>query len=232
MHGDRELGRFGTLLVSVIGMMLILSWASETGRTGPFLGIATAVVLLGGTYAVSGRRTHVVFGLAVAIPALATNLAWELFEWRWLITARLALTALFLSLAVGFVLDAVRRRKRVDADTVLGGVCVYFLLVIAFMYFHGLIEHLSPSSYRLAGSSLENVATGSGAFVQFFYFSMVTITTLGYGDMVPTGGVARLLCGVEAIFGQLFVAIFIARLVSLYTVREEPETSSPAGTMS
>jgi hypothetical protein len=46
---------------------------------------------------------------------------------------------------------------------------------------------------------------------------------------VPTGGVARLLCGLEAIFGQLFVAIFIARLVSLYSVSREPETTPSTG---
>ena len=226
MERNTELGHFAALLVTLIGMLLILSWAAEIGYRGPFLSIASSVVLVGGVYAVSGRRTHIILGLAFAIAALVSKWAWELLQLRWLLVSDLALTGLFLFLITAFVLDAVRRREQVDADTVLGGVCVYLLFVVAFMYVHGLVETLSPDSYRLAGSQLEDIATGSSPFVQFFYFSMVTITTLGYGDMVPTGGVARLLCGLEAIFGQLFVAIFIARLVSLYTVSRAPATTS------
>jgi hypothetical protein len=229
MGRNTELGRFSALLVTLIGLLMILSWAAETGHRGPLLRIATSAVLLGGVYAVSGRRTHTILGLAVAIPALVIGWAWELLGWHWLLVSNLALTALFLFLITLFVLGAVGRREQVDADTVLGGVCVYLLFVVAFMYTHGLVEVLSPDSYRLAGSRLEISSTGTSLFVQFFYFSMVTITTLGYGDMVPTGGFARLLCGLEAIFGQLFVAIFIARLVSLYTMNRAPQTASSAG---
>lgn len=231
MDKNTELTRFATLLVTLIGMLLIFSWASETGHSGVLISISSSIVLVGGVYAVSGRRTHIKLGLAIAIPVLVSRVAWELLEWRWLLVIDLALTALFLFIIITFVLDAVRRREQVDADTVLGGVCIYLLIVVAFIYVHGLVETLSPDSYRLAGAPLQDVATGRGLFVDFFYFSMVTITTLGYGDMVPTGGVARLLCGLEAIFGQLFVAIFIARLVSLYTVSRAPATTSITGDM-
>jgi hypothetical protein len=231
MDRNTELGRFAALLVTLAVMLLILSWAAETGHRGPFLSIASSVVLVGGVYAVSRRRIQIILGLAFAIAALVSGWAWELLQWRWLLVSDLALTGLFLFLIAAFVLDAVRRREQVDADTVLGGVCAYLLFVVAFMYVHGLVETLSPDSYRLAGSRLGDVAAGSSPFVQFFYFSMVTITTLGYGDMVPTAGVARLLCGLEAIFGQLFVAIFIARLVSLYTVSRAPATTSSTGDM-
>jgi hypothetical protein len=226
MGRNTELGRFATLLVTLIAWLLIASWAAETQRTGPFRNLVSAIVLVGGVYAVSGRRIHLLLGLALAIPVLASRVAWELLAWRWLLVIDLALTAVFLFFVTAFVVDAVRRRERVDADTILGGVCIYLLFVVAFIYAHGLVETLSPDSYRMGGARLADVATGSGIFVDFFYFSMVTITTLGYGDIVPTGGVAQLLCGLQAIFGQLFVAIFIARLVSLYSVSREPGTTS------
>jgi hypothetical protein len=228
MDRNTELGRFATLLATLIGLLLIISWAAETGHRGPFISIASSVVLVGGVYAVSGRRDHLIIGLAFAIPVLVTRLAWEFLGWHWLLRTDLVATSLFLFLITVFVMDAVRKREQVDADTVLGGVCVYLLFVVAFMYVHGLVETLIPDSYRLAGARLSNVETGSSPFVQFFYFSMVTITTLGYGDIVPTGGAARLLCGLEAIFGQLFVAIFIARLVSLYPVGRAPGRAPPA----
>ncbi len=222
MSRNTELGRFAALLATLVAMLLILSWAAETGRRGPFLSIASSVVLIGGLYSVSRHRIQILLGLGFAIPALVARWAWELLSLRWLLVANLALSVLFLLLITVFVLDAVRKRQQVDADTVLGGVCVYILFVVTFMYAHGLVEIVSPASYQLGGSPLAQIESGTSLLVQFFYFSMVTITTLGYGDMVPTGGFARLLCGLEAIFGQLFVAIFIARLVSLYTVNQSP----------
>jgi voltage-gated potassium channel Kch len=78
---------------------------------------------------------------------------------------------------------------------------------------------VEPGSYLYQGDSLTAVLSGhpeiqSLAFL--LYFSLVTVTTLGYGDIAPAMPAARMLCSLEAVIGQLFVAVFIARMVAIH----------------
>ena len=85
------------------------------------------------------------------------------------------------------------------------------------------VEISHPGSYLYQGDSLSAVLKGHfevGALAFLLYFSLVTLTTLGYGDIAPAVPAARMLCSFEAVIGQLFVAVFIARLVSLHIGRK------------
>jgi len=78
---------------------------------------------------------------------------------------------------------------------------------------------VKPGSYLYQGESLSVALKGHpevDALAFLLYFSVVTLTTLGYGDIAPAVPAARMLCSLEAVIGQLFVAVFIARLVSLH----------------
>ena len=102
---------------------------------------------------------------------------------------------------------------------ILGAINVYLLFAIAFMFLHAFVEVGNPGAYLYQGESLSVALKGhhevdSLAFL--LYFSIVTLTTLGYGDIAPAIPAARMLCALEAVIGQLFVAIFIARMVSLH----------------
>jgi voltage-gated potassium channel Kch len=89
----------------------------------------------------------------------------------------------------------------------LGG---FFLILTIFARVHGLIEALSPGAYRMeAGTPRAAVAD----VATFQYFSTVTMTTVGFGDIVPVALEARLATGLEAMVGQLYVAVVIAALV-------------------
>jgi hypothetical protein len=90
------------------------------------------------------------------------------------------------------------------------------------MFLHTFVELSHPGSYQYQGESLSSVLKGHpevDALAFLLYFSLVTMTTLGYGDIAPAAPAARMLCSLEAVIGQLFVAIFIARLVSLHISR-------------
>jgi voltage-gated potassium channel Kch len=106
---------------------------------------------------------------------------------------------------------------------ILGAINVYLLFAIGFMFLHAFVEAVTPGSYQYQGESLSAVFRGHPeveALAFMLYFSIVTLTTLGYGDIAPAAPAARMLCSLEAVIGQLFVAVFIARLVALQISRK------------
>lgn len=113
--------------------------------------------------------------------------------------AGLAMAALLLSGVLG--------EGRVDAERVCAALCVYLLVGISFGGIFAALEMHAPGS--LAGARPINLHDA-------VYFSFVTLATLGYGDITPAGSATRSLAVLEAVFGQLYLAVLIARLVSLY----------------
>ena len=99
--------------------------------------------------------------------------------------------------------------KKVDLDIIRGGISIYFLFGIFFVMVYNIIHVIDPSSF-------EPQLAENASFSSLLYFSFTTLTTLGYGDLVPTRDFARILCSLEAIGGQLFLAVFVARLVGLH----------------
>jgi hypothetical protein len=113
-------------------------------------------------------------------------------------------------LTAGTILASVFGARRVDAEHVAGALNAYLLIGIAFGGFYATLESLTPGTLR--GATLG----ASPELDDAVYFSFVTMATLGYGDLVPATRAARALAVLEAVFGQLYLAVLVARLVSLY----------------
>jgi voltage-gated potassium channel Kch len=99
------------------------------------------------------------------------------------------------------------RAKQVDAEHLYGALSAYMLAGIFFGLFYWALEQITPGTFTAAGNFSR---------VSALYFSFVTLATVGYGDIVPRTDLARGLAIVEGVGGQLFLAVMVARLVSLY----------------
>lgn len=216
---DREFGRFAVLLVALVIFMCGMSFFTSDDGLGPwFVRIGTVVLLLAAVYTASEQRWHFIVALAFALPALGTQLHEALINERGIFLLRASLNASLLFYTALLVSVSLVKQRRVSVDTILGGINVYLLFTIGFMFLHGIMEVTNPGSYQLQGEAMTDVIgeiPGVRAAGTLLYFSVVTMTTLGYGDIVPVAPVARMLCGAQAVVGQLYVAIFIARLVAL-----------------
>jgi hypothetical protein len=134
------------------------------------------------------------------------------------------LGALFFAFIAVIVLAAVLRDRTVTGDTISGAMCVYFLMGTMWAFLFMLVEAVHPGSFRLGEG--ETIAADPAhlrpvPLSLFLYFSLVTLSTVGFGDIVPLSGPARGLATLEGIIGQFYMAVLVARLVGLYIVHSQ-----------
>ena len=112
------------------------------------------------------------------------------------------------------------RSKRVSADTIFGAVAVYLLFgVIVAMLFY-FLNNIAPGSVIASVGEATNLVERYDQFSDILYFSFVTLTSVGYGDLTPIGPAARGLAMFEGVVGQLYLAVLIARLVGIHVAQE------------
>ncbi len=207
--------RFGILLAALVFFTLLMPFVAEAdfaGRT--FIRVGLSVVLLTAIYAVSDKRWVFIVALVFALPTLSAEWATHFIHTPTGSIARLCLTASFFWFTAAVVLAGVLRQREVSADTILGGISVYLLMVLAFALLHLLVATLQPGAYQVGSAGPSRFIVED--FPLALYFSFVTLTTLGYGDITPASPAAQMLAGLEAMMGQLFIAILIGRLIGLH----------------
>jgi hypothetical protein len=101
-------------------------------------------------------------------------------------------------------------------DRIFAAVCVYMLIGYAWTFAYALIEDLQPGSFVALTTIPSNNYVER--VLQMRYFSFMTLTTVGYGDIVPHSPVARTVAGLEAITGQIYLTVLVARLVGLHII--------------
>jgi hypothetical protein len=200
------------LLVCLLLLTFVLTPLVGLGLIGQFAaGVSWALLGVLSGWVVSGRRAVV----AVILAATAVGLATAIIDRPTALSAVLARGSAAVTLAAlgGVIGRAVFGRGRVTWHRVQGAVALYLILGLLFAHLYGLLNVLAREAFA-------NVPPGLSAHAVFYrgrllYFSFVTLTTTGYGDIVPLHPVAQSLATLEAVIGQLFPATLLTRLVSL-----------------
>ena len=125
--------------------------------------------------------------------------------------------AAFFALTAARLFSQLRNSSYVSRTHLYIAVSIYLLLGITWAALYGVMEALQPGSFQLGGRQTDRQS-------DLLYFSLVTLSTIGYGDIVPLTGEARMLAALEGVTGVLYVAITVAILVSAY--RREPSNSA------
>ncbi len=131
----------------------------------------------------------------------------------WIVEA--TFTAFYAFTTVAIFIEVIRTR-RVTTDTMYGAVCVYLLVGMTFGSLYDLIETINPGSFQI------NVDTAGIAEIRWrtlIFFSFMTLTTIGLGDVTPTTVQAQSLTSIEGVIGVLYLAVLIARIVGVYARR-------------
>ena len=201
------------LLASIVLMILASPFLSVNPTLSWLLGVFLILVLLAAARTVAGPGLRFKIVLVLGLAALLSQLASLGTQWGWLATSRYVATPLFLFWVCGMLLrDIVLRSHTVTAELILGAVNVYLMIGVGFAFVYGLIEHFQPGAF----TGLEELVNTPDRMLYFLYFSFITMSTLGYGDMSPLTPHGMTASYVQAIFGQMYLAILVARLVAMY----------------
>lgn len=217
LHDQDYEKRFLTLLAVMLLLILAapLLFSTTIGRAlVPFVG---AAIPLAGVYAVSGDRRQLRIALLLGVPAVLASGANLMGDGARLWGGAALLIPLgFYVYAIWIVGTRVLGTTRVTGDTLAGAACVYLLLGVLWWGLYAFVEVRAPGSF----TGIRPLGVGVPEHrLDLLYFSFVTLTTLGYGDVVPVSSQARSLAIVEAVTGVLYIAILIARLVGLHGAR-------------
>ncbi|GFE67802.1 potassium channel family protein [Chroococcus sp. FPU101] len=120
----------------------------------------------------------------------------------------------FLGLAIYLIAEKVAQADRVNDDILKGGICIYFLIGIWFGFLYEMIYFLDEKSFYISPLNHQNIP------FEPIYYSFTTLTTLGFGDILPVARITKVLSVLEAMLGVFYVAISVSRLVSLFITEE------------
>jgi len=202
-------------IVSIEAAQVILGPVLTESR---LVGWLQAIVICVTIYAVGGKKNLTIAALFLGVPvviARVVSLSMPVTEAE---IASLALAVVFLAYVTWAIMSAVVRPGPVTKDKIYGAMCVYLLLGMLWANLYGILEIAQPGSFsfpeRTSPRTLVEQSDYRDLEHELSYYSYVTLTTLGYGDITPVTHRARQLSWLEALFGQLFIAITIARLVA------------------
>jgi Ion channel len=208
---DRSL----TALLFLLALnLLVLSPASRMGKfVTPLTNASLVLLLLAGIRTMAPRGVFRIAAIGFVALAILAQMAVYLYEFPRLSVTNLTLTGVCLALILYVVALRVYGEGPVTAQRIQGAVALYLLIAAFFAVLYELLENVSPGAFRFP----EGWRPTGGDFSDVLsYFSFVTLTTVGYGDVTAVHPFARSLVMFEALIGQLYPAILLARLVTLY----------------
>src|SRR5215510_14004487 len=205
--------RYAILFYSLLLTLAVVPLRRALGFSTNFLELFLAINLLAAVAPIASRKTRrVLLPFLVVVLALRGGTAW--LDQATLESMNLALWTVVALLAAASALRFALGARVVDREHLYAGLSAYLLAGIFFGVFYWVIERTWSGSLAIAGEGVQS----NFSLTVAIYFSFVTLATLGYGDIIPRSEVARGLAIMEALSGQFYLAVLIARLVSLYVV--------------
>lgn len=220
--GGLDESHFKHLFLTLAAIFFIVPVINEfLEEPSPLISRLLYLVVFGwvlfGAISIAKNRRILIGVIVLSVVAIVLNS----LHIRWQLDGLLFVHHLLVIVVLGyFTVSLVRYLfvcKSVTINTIYAALCSYLLLSLMWALAYGLLDIVQPGSLKTAATTDTGLLLSES--FQALYFSLVTITTLGYGDISPVTNAARGLATAEAFVGQMFIAITVARLVGIYTAR-------------
>jgi hypothetical protein len=211
--------RFLFLFICIVLWFILRPFLEGSLEALALSGIFFSFFFLACLYAVSQTRRAFLVALGLGVPSIGAVWLGVFLENSFLQIFGAILQIIFWAYILVIILSRLVRARKVTRDTIMGAACAYFLIGFAWSFVFFVVEFVSPGAFSFPHP-------GARGIKEFIYFSFVTLTTLGFGDITPVSDPARSLTVLEAALGQLFIAIMISFLVGSYLSRSRKDESN------
>lgn len=208
--------RYSTLFVSLLFFFVIMPFFDQ----GDYVQITTEIALIGilvlFVYLVSHKRRIFLIAISLAIPAILGTLGDIVFRKPVLETVGLIFTCIFMGYVLWVFFLNLFQSQKVDTNMIYGAVCIYLLMAIEWGLIYALLEASVPGSFNFGETSSMVPVTDDFMIRNMVYYSFISLTTTGYGDIVPLTQAARYFSMLESFLGQIYLTVLVARLVGMH----------------
>ena len=215
--------KFSILLIFIILYLFAVPIFPRSGLWDELLNLLSTFMLLSAIGAVSNKprtfKMALILGVIAVIGIWYAKLMGEDFRISTGVALALLSQTLFLWMVVILVLKHILEYKEISIDVLAGAIAAYLFLGIAFAYTYSITMLYDPGALISGGSPLDP----GTAYIDLAYFSFVTLTTLGYGDITPGTPLVKTIVYFEAAFGVLYMATIIASFVGIHISQKQSE---------
>ncbi|MEE4266186.1 MAG: ion channel [Desulfobacteraceae bacterium] len=205
---------FFILLILILLMMILPPFLDDWVSTRILLDVLLTAILFALIFAIRSNHSEMIIGVILALPLILTMWASYFILITGLGLAAQIFAALFFGYAAVNILRRMFKQQEVTRETIFSAIVAYLLIALMWAYVYMLLETLVPGSFAFPDTDLRTTA------MHFKYFSFVTITTLGYGDILPVTNKASSLAMLEALVGQIYLVVLVAWLVGMHVSRK------------
>lgn len=217
--------RFGLLFLQLIGLFALTAVAGDSGVLRVTQGLLVVAILLT-TLRASGTTPRTLrIAAFVAAPMALAVVAGSLSDRPNVVGPVTISIGLVMAAGAGLIVRRIFEHERVTLQQVIAALGAYLEIALVFAFVYGGVDTMTDGNF-LNGSLVDGADSGPSVSL---YFSVVTITTLGYGDLTPATELARTLAMIETLFGQIFLVVLVAYLVGSLG-RRRPQLIEPAET--
>jgi voltage-gated potassium channel len=202
------------LLAMLFLLLVVAPFLEGFARLGFLFNAFLSAVLVSAVYALSQKIRNLAIAALLAIPMLISIWTQYFVQSEAIFLIGRICGASFIAFTIFHILRNIFQVQDVTKDTIAGGAAVYVLFALMWSFLYGVLEHVEPGSFAISASQT------LGERNIFLYYSFVTITTLGYGDIMPVTYIASSLAVLEAVVGQLYLVVLVAWLVGMYVSKK------------
>ena len=205
--------RFLILLILIISLLVLTPFLDGFVSTRILMDVFLTTIFIAIIYAIGSKRFQTIIASVLAMPLIITTWSAYFVEHTSISLLTKIFGVFFFAYAAFNILRIISKSEKVSKETIFAAIVAYLLIALMWAFLYMVLEALAPGSFSFPERGIRTET------MRFEYFSFVTITTLGYGDITPLTNKASALTLLEALVGQIYLVVLVAWLVGMHVSR-------------